>query len=72
MPPKPKKGEDLTNRELEVIQLITNEGISNKQIADRLGISDGTAKFHVGNACFKLGTNSRVRAAVIFALRRAA
>jgi DNA-binding NarL/FixJ family response regulator len=66
MPIKSKKGEPLTSRELEVITLIAKEGLTNKQIADRLGISDGTAKFHVGNACAKLGANSRVMAALAF------
>lgn len=54
----------LTPRELEVLQLIT-EGLSNKLIADRLGISDHTAKFHVIGVCRKLQAGgSRVLAAV--------
>lgn len=49
----------LTRREEEVANLIV-EGLSNKLIADRLGISDYTAKFHVRNVCDKYATTSRV------------
>lgn len=55
--------EGLTPRELEVLSLLA-EGISNKAIAERLGISDHTAKFHVNAILGKLGAQSRSEAIV--------
>jgi DNA-binding NarL/FixJ family response regulator len=48
----------LTPRELEVLELIAL-GLSNKQIASRLGISDQTVKFHVAAISGKLGAANR-------------
>jgi DNA-binding NarL/FixJ family response regulator len=50
--------EPLTARELEVVELLT-EGLPNKAIAARLGISDQTVKFHVAAICGKLGAANR-------------
>lgn len=55
--------EDLSRREAEVLRLMA-EGLSNKAIADRLGISEHTAKFHVHTILGKLGTQSRTEAVV--------
>ncbi len=55
--------ENLTPRELEVLELIA-EGLSNKLIAVRLGISEHTAKFHVNAIMTKLGVQSRTEAVV--------
>ncbi len=55
--------EELTPRELEVLQLLA-EGLPNKAIARRLGISDHTAKFHVNSILSKLGAQSRTEAVV--------
>lgn len=60
--------EDLTARELEVLGLLA-EGIPNKAIARRLGISDHTVKFHVGSLLGKLGAASRTEAVRIGARR---
>jgi len=60
--------EALTKRELDVLQLLA-DGLSNKSIGARLGISDQTVKFHVASITGKLGVHSRV-AAVRLALRR--
>lgn len=60
---KAAPGDPLTERELEIAALIA-EGLSNKLIANRLGISAHTVKFHVINVCRKYGTNSRVIVAV--------
>lgn len=49
----------LTVREVEVARLV-GEGLLNKQIADRLGISLATVKLHRGNASRKLGVRSAV------------
>ena len=50
--------EPLTEREIEVLELLA-EGLSNKGIAARLGISDQTVKFHVASISGKLGTHTR-------------
>jgi DNA-binding CsgD family transcriptional regulator len=51
----------LTPRELEVLALFA-EGASNKAIAQRLGISVHTAKFHVGSLLDKLDAVGRTDA----------
>jgi DNA-binding CsgD family transcriptional regulator len=58
----------LTAREREVLQLVA-EGLPNKAIARQLGISEHTAKFHVGSLLGKLGAGSRTEA-VTLATRR--
>jgi DNA-binding NarL/FixJ family response regulator len=55
--------ESLTDRELQVLSRLA-EGLSNKQIAARLGISEHTAKFHVNAILGKLGVQSRTEAVV--------
>lgn len=57
----------LTKREYEVLILIA-EGLNNKDIADRLFISEKTVKNHVSNILKKLDLNDRVQVA-IFAYR---
>jgi len=51
----------LTEREREVLALMA-EGLSNKEIGARLGFSERTAAFHVGNILQKLGAASRTEA----------
>jgi len=58
--------EALTPREVEVLELLA-EGLSNKAVAERLGISDQTVKFHVASISGKLGASNRTDA-----VRRAA
>ena len=60
--------ETLTPREVQVLELLA-EGLSNKGIAARLGISDQTVKFHVASIAGKLGAESRT-AIVRLAVRR--
>lgn len=55
--------EPLTPRELEILQLIA-EGLANKAIARRLGISDHTVKFHTTAIFGKLSVSSRTEAVV--------
>jgi DNA-binding NarL/FixJ family response regulator len=54
----------LTIREVEVLRLIV-DGCSNRAIAERLVISEGTAGRHVSNVYLKLGAHSRLEAARI-------
>ena len=56
-PPDP-----LTPREIEVLTLLA-DGLSNKAIAARLGISPQTVKFHVASISGKLGAANRTEAA---------
>lgn len=60
--------ETLTARELEVLQLLA-EGLPNKIIAQRLRISEHTAKFHVSAIMMKLGAASRTEAVTLAARR---
>ncbi len=63
-----ENAEALTAREREVLLLVA-EGLPNKAIARELGISEHTAKFHVGSLLGKLGAASRTEA-VTLATRR--
>ncbi len=60
--------EPLTRREMQVLELLA-DGMSNKGIAARLGISDETVKFHLVAIFGKLGASNRTDA-VRLALRR--
>ncbi len=51
----------LTPREREVLQLVA-QGLANKQIAARLGITERTVKLHVSNILGKLGAANRTDA----------
>jgi DNA-binding NarL/FixJ family response regulator len=50
--------EALTTREAEVMQLVTS-GLSNKQVARQLALSEGTVKIHLHNVYRKLNLGSR-------------
>lgn len=60
--------EPLTARELEVLQLLA-QGLPNKLIAQRLHISEHTAKYHVSAILTKLGAASRTEAVTLAARR---
>ncbi len=60
--------DDLTPRELEVLELI-RDGQRNKDIAEKLEISEATVNFHIKNILDKLGANDRTHA-VTLAVRR--
>lgn len=53
--------EELTAREAEVLVLLA-EGLANRDIAQRLGISEHTVKFHIRSILAKLGASSRTEA----------
>lgn len=55
--------EPLTARERDILRLMV-EGLSNREIADELVITEGTVKNHVTNILSKLGVHSRTQAAL--------
>jgi len=55
---------ELTPRELEVLRMLA-EGLGNRQMASRLGISDHTVKFHISSILDKLGASSRTEAVTL-------
>jgi NarL family two-component system response regulator YdfI len=56
--------EPLTRREREVLQMLA-AGLVNKEIAERLSISEHTVKFHVASILGKLGASTRTEAVSI-------
>ena len=54
---------DLTRRELEVLDLIAT-GATNREIAEKLFVSEGTVKNHVSNILNRLGLRDRMQAAI--------
>jgi DNA-binding NarL/FixJ family response regulator len=57
---------DLTQREWEVFDLIVRQGLNNTEIAEHLGITERSAKFHTSNVLRKMGTSDRLKLAVRF------
>lgn len=75
LPPEVRKaleerppGPELSAREMEILRLIV-KGLSNKQIADALGITEGTVKWHVNIILSRLNVSDRTQA-VVAALHR--
>ncbi len=54
----------LSTRETEVLRMLS-EGLANKEIAYRLGISEHTVKFHIGSLFQKLNAGSRTEAVTL-------
>jgi len=67
-PPEPAPSLGLTARELQVTELVV-AAASNKEIADKLGISEKTVKQHLTNIFDKIGVSSRLELA-LFAVDR--
>jgi DNA-binding NarL/FixJ family response regulator len=55
--------EDLSPREREILKLLA-EGFSNKEIASRMGVTDGTVRWHLLHVYHKLHVRSRTEAAL--------
>ncbi|MBW8012363.1 MAG: response regulator transcription factor [Chloroflexi bacterium] len=53
----------ITNREIDVLVLVA-QGFSNKEVADKLVISEATVRFHVSNILAKLNLENRTQAAL--------
>ena len=53
--------EEITSRETDVLRMLA-EGLVNKEIAARLGISEHTVKFHISSILDKLGASTRTEA----------
>jgi DNA-binding NarL/FixJ family response regulator len=69
-PPAPEEEplEKLTDREEEILKLLT-AGLSNREIAQKLSLSEGTVKNHISVILAKLHANDRTQA-VLTALKR--
>ena len=64
-PPPQDLVEPLSNRELEILRLVS-DGLSNKEIAEKLVIAEGTVKNHLSSILAKLSARDRMQA-VVFA-----
>ena len=64
--PAPRRPGGLTSREAEVLQLL-GEGLLNREIAERLVISENTAANHVRSILAKTGSGNRTQAAMFAA-----
>jgi len=62
-PGEARKLAEITQREVDILRCLT-EGLSNKQIARRLGIREATVKIHVKSLIGKLGVGNRTQAAL--------
>jgi DNA-binding NarL/FixJ family response regulator len=55
--------EPLTERELDVLRLLA-EGLSNREIGNKLSLTEGTVKNYVTNVLQKIGVRDRTQAAL--------
>ena len=66
--PEPFGGQGVTERELEVLMVLP-EGLSNKEIAQRLYLSPKTVEKHVASLMNKLAVRSRAQLAAVASAR---
>jgi two-component system nitrate/nitrite response regulator NarL len=59
-----RANDPLTSRERQIV-LVVSEGLSNKQIARRLRLTEGTVKVHLHNIYQKLGVSNRTTLAIL-------
>jgi DNA-binding NarL/FixJ family response regulator len=59
--PRSEFPDELTPREIEVLELIA-AGLSNKEIADKLVLSNATVKTHINRIFYKTGARDRAQA----------
>ncbi len=64
--PPPETGEVLTPREIDIVRLV-GQGLGNKDIALRLGVSVTTVRTHLSKVYGKMGTVSRIELALLAA-----
>jgi DNA-binding NarL/FixJ family response regulator len=62
--PPPAELDRLTGRETEVLRLV-GHALSNKEIAEKLSVSEGTVKTHLNRLMAKLGVTSRAQVVVL-------
>ena len=55
--------EGLSPREQEILELLA-QGFANKEIANRVGVSDGTVRWHLRHVYHKLHVRSRTEAVI--------
>ena len=67
-PAPPQDPDALTDRELEVLEHLVNGVTSNRKLAQQLGVSENTVKFHVRNILDKLHLHNRAQV-VSYAIR---
>ncbi len=60
----PEGPDRLSEREIEILELLA-EGLGNRALADSLGISENTVKFHLASIYSKLGASSRTQAVTL-------
>ena len=63
LPPEQQLIEPLSRRETEIVQLLA-QGMSNKEIAARAFLAEGTVKNHISNILGKMGVQDRTQAAL--------
>ena len=67
--PRSELNEELSPREIEILKLLA-EGASNRKIAEKLMLAEGTVKNHVSNILSKLHTENRTQAAYLARKRK--
>jgi RNA polymerase sigma factor (sigma-70 family) len=59
----------LTAREREVVHLLVAYSLSNREIAKRLGLTEGTVRLHLSQVYRKLGVKNRTAVVATFVIK---